>query len=74
MFAVGNGRAPAFPESITEEGKDFLKCCFELDPEERWTANVLLDHPFIKVCCTQHYIHTIVLKEQNEYFVLEPLY
>ncbi|KAJ7975116.1 Protein kinase-like protein [Quillaja saponaria] len=35
------------PESLSEEGKDFLNKCFEIDPRKRWTASMLLNHPFI---------------------------
>lgn len=49
MFKVGEGATPAIPESLSEEGQDFLLCCFLHDPYERHTANQLMDHPFVKV-------------------------
>ncbi|GMI68823.1 mitogen-activated protein kinase kinase kinase 19 [Hibiscus trionum] len=38
---------PAIPEDLSEEGKDFLGKCFVKDPKKRWTAEMLLDHPFM---------------------------
>lgn len=50
MFKLGMGEKPAIPENLGEEGKDFLEHCLEQEPENRWTASLLLDHPFAKVC------------------------
>ena len=52
MFKVGMGGTPAIPESLSEEGQDFLEHCLEHDPKQRWTASELLDHPFVKVFMT----------------------
>ncbi|KAE8671612.1 protein RALF-like 34-like [Hibiscus syriacus] len=38
---------PGIPEDLSEEGKDFLGKCFVKDPKKRWTAEMLLDHPFM---------------------------
>ncbi|GAV81008.1 Pkinase domain-containing protein [Cephalotus follicularis] len=38
---------PGIPEELSEEGKDFLYKCFVKDPRNRWTAEMLLDHPFV---------------------------
>uniref|UniRef100_A0A6N2JXJ1 Protein kinase domain-containing protein n=1 Tax=Salix viminalis TaxID=40686 RepID=A0A6N2JXJ1_SALVM len=45
-IAFSNER-PKFPAHLSEEGMDFLAKCLERDPESRWTAEELLDHPFI---------------------------
>ncbi|KAL6312010.1 hypothetical protein AAG906_017680 [Vitis piasezkii] len=37
---------PEIPESVSEEGKDFLRMCFRRRLK-RWTARMLLNHPFI---------------------------
>lgn len=50
MFKVGEGATPTIPESLSEEGQDFLLCCFLHDPYERHTASQLMDHPFVKCC------------------------
>ncbi|XP_022751260.1 mitogen-activated protein kinase kinase kinase 18-like [Durio zibethinus] len=38
---------PEIPVELSEEGKDFLGKCFIKDPKNRWTAEMLLDHPFM---------------------------
>ncbi|MED6114777.1 hypothetical protein PIB30_083762 [Stylosanthes scabra] len=38
---------PIIPDDLSEQGKDFLRKCFVKDPRERWTAEMLLNHPFI---------------------------
>ena len=38
---------PHFPTHFSEEGLDFLSKCLERNPDRRWTAEQLLDHPFI---------------------------
>lgn len=40
-------QSPEIPEGLSEDGKDFLRKCFAMDPNERWTAQMLLNHPFV---------------------------
>lgn len=49
IFKIGSYTAPNIPENISEEAKDFLKCTFKLNHEERPSAKELLDHPFLKI-------------------------
>lgn len=49
MYKVGMGHKPQIPEKLSMEGKDFLAHCLESEPKRRWTASMLLDHPFVKV-------------------------
>lgn len=49
MFKVGMGQTPTIPDNIGDEGKDFISHCLVTDPETRWTASELRDHPFAKV-------------------------
>ncbi|CAN6989028.1 unnamed protein product [Brassica rapa subsp. trilocularis] len=52
LIRIGVGdELPKVPEDLSEEGKDFLSKCFVKDPEERWTAEMLLNHPFVAVDC-----------------------
>ncbi|KAG8481602.1 hypothetical protein CXB51_026549 [Gossypium anomalum] len=37
---------PGIPRELSGEGKDFLVKCFSRDPNKRWTAEMLLQHPF----------------------------
>ncbi len=49
MYKVGMGQSPDVPDELSEEGKNFLECCFVHSPEERATAQDLLSHNFTKV-------------------------
>ncbi|XP_020591201.1 mitogen-activated protein kinase kinase kinase YODA-like [Phalaenopsis equestris] len=47
LFRIGcSDELPEIPQEMSEEGKDFLRCCFQKDPNKRWTAEMLLTHPF----------------------------
>ncbi|KAI9075036.1 hypothetical protein K1719_042986 [Acacia pycnantha] len=49
LLRIGVGEElPEIPEELSEDGKDFLRKCLVKDPAERWTAEMLLEHPFIK--------------------------
>uniref|UniRef100_A0A1J3JQL7 Mitogen-activated protein kinase kinase kinase YODA n=1 Tax=Noccaea caerulescens TaxID=107243 RepID=A0A1J3JQL7_NOCCA len=50
MVRIGSGEeVPGIPVELSEEGKDFVRKCFVKNPAERWTAQMLLDHPFLAV-------------------------
>ncbi|XP_038048070.1 mitogen-activated protein kinase kinase kinase 4-like isoform X1 [Patiria miniata] len=49
LFKVGEGAIPTIADNLSSECKDFLSKCLVHSPLERWTANQLLDHPFLKV-------------------------
>lgn len=49
MFKVGMGEAPAVPDSLNEEGHQFLNLCLQHDPRQRSSASELLHHTFVKV-------------------------
>ena len=38
---------PKIPPLMSEDGKDFLRKCFQRDPRDRWTAEMLLGHPYV---------------------------
>ncbi|XP_073018790.1 mitogen-activated protein kinase kinase kinase 5-like isoform X2 [Primulina eburnea] len=38
---------PPIPETLSADGKDFLRRCFCRNPADRPTASMLLDHPFV---------------------------
>ncbi|XP_020597466.1 mitogen-activated protein kinase kinase kinase 3-like, partial [Phalaenopsis equestris] len=38
---------PEIPLEMSEEGKDFIRCCFQKDLNNRWTAEMLLMHQFM---------------------------
>ncbi|KAE8662858.1 Mitogen-activated protein kinase kinase kinase YODA [Hibiscus syriacus] len=47
MFKVMRDTPPT-PKTLSPEGKDFLRCCFQRNPAERPSASMLLEHQFIK--------------------------
>ncbi|KAK3222685.1 hypothetical protein Dsin_009710 [Dipteronia sinensis] len=47
MFKVMKD-TPSIPESLSAEGKDFLRCCFRRNPADRPLASKLLEHQFLK--------------------------
>lgn len=48
LMRIGAGdELPAIPDWLSADGKDFLGKCFVKDPRKRWTAEMLLNHPFI---------------------------
>ncbi|XP_057422259.1 mitogen-activated protein kinase kinase kinase 20-like [Lotus japonicus] len=48
LLRIGAGEeSPEIPEEVSEEGRDFLEKCFVKDPRKRWTAEMLLKHPFV---------------------------
>ncbi|KAL9657568.1 hypothetical protein ABK040_000995 [Willaertia magna] len=49
MIAIATERKPPpIPEDLTEEGKQFLRKCFEIDPDLRATVDDLLQEPFLR--------------------------
>ncbi|XP_066538799.1 mitogen-activated protein kinase kinase kinase 5 [Hoplias malabaricus] len=51
MFKVGMFKIhPSVPESMSEEAKTFIMCCFEPNPDKRATASELLKNQFLRVC------------------------
>lgn len=48
FMRIGVGEeVPEIPKELSEDGKDFLGKCFVKDPRSRWTAEMLLRHPFV---------------------------
>lgn len=48
MFQEGTqNKIPEIPDSLSNEGKDFLEECLKHDPGSRPTAAKLMGHPFI---------------------------
>ncbi|XP_006650640.2 mitogen-activated protein kinase kinase kinase 5-like [Oryza brachyantha] len=67
MFKVLH-KDPSIPDSLSPEGKDFLRCCFKRNPAERPTASKLLEHPFVHN--SNHYkqhsaLHSVGLKSTD---------
>ncbi|XP_020236645.1 mitogen-activated protein kinase kinase kinase 17 [Cajanus cajan] len=48
LLRIGAGEeVPGIPENLSDEGKDFIGKCFIKDPRKRWSAEMLLAHPFV---------------------------
>lgn len=48
LVQIGMGEElPQIPDELSKHGKDFLEKCFVKDPKKRWSAEMLLEHPFI---------------------------
>lgn len=48
LLRIGFGdELPEIPQELSEEARDFLSRCFVRDPRKRWTAEMLLHHPFV---------------------------
>ncbi|KAI3794091.1 hypothetical protein L1987_36718 [Smallanthus sonchifolius] len=48
LMKIGVGaEIPDIPGKLSEAGKDFLGKCFVKETSDRWTAEMLLKHPFI---------------------------
>eukprot|EP01018_Ginkgo_biloba_P034733 Gb_12558 [translate_table: standard] len=49
MFKIGNSKElPTIPDSLSEEGKDFVRLCLQRNPVHRPVAAQLLEHAFVK--------------------------
>ncbi|XP_031503374.1 mitogen-activated protein kinase kinase kinase YODA-like [Nymphaea colorata] len=49
LFKIGNSKElPPIPESLSDEGKDFVRQCLQRNPSARPTAAQLLEHAFVK--------------------------
>lgn len=49
MFKIANHKElPTIPDHLSDEGKDFLRHCFQWNPLHRATAFQLLEHPFVR--------------------------
>ncbi|PON61634.1 Serine/threonine protein kinase [Trema orientale] len=40
-------KSPKVPEYMSKDGRDFLSKCLARDPRNRWSAQMLLDHPYV---------------------------
>ena len=46
-FHIGSNHHPAYPPTLSPDGKDFLDKCFVIDPAGRATCEDLMSHPFV---------------------------
>ncbi|XP_078150777.1 mitogen-activated protein kinase kinase kinase 18-like [Carex rostrata] len=52
VYRIGfcSDSVPPIPDWISEEGKDFLMHCLKRDPTKRWSAEKLLNLPYVRLC------------------------
>ncbi|KAH7279725.1 hypothetical protein KP509_37G033100 [Ceratopteris richardii] len=48
-IACSKETSPPLESSLPEQARDFLNRCLVRDPSKRWTAEQLLQHPFMKI-------------------------
>ncbi|KAJ0040523.1 hypothetical protein Pint_28035 [Pistacia integerrima] len=68
LIRIGVGdELPIIPGELSDEGKDFLIKCFVKDPKQRWTADMLLNHPFVSAdgSFDDHDDEILTLKEEE---------
>ncbi|KAH7549445.1 hypothetical protein ACOSP7_025757 [Xanthoceras sorbifolium] len=47
MCAICFGDPPGLPGGASEEFRSFIECCLQKESSKRWTAEQLLNHPFL---------------------------
>jgi len=62
IFHIPSRNPPTLsePDEWSEEFNDFIACCLVKNPEERWSAVELLEHPFIKNARGPGYLQPLV--------------
>lgn len=63
LSQIGSESVPDIPDEMSNAAKDFLKCCFAINPMDRMTAEALLDHPFLVELDERDSSHVRVSKE-----------
>ncbi|XLR20186.1 hypothetical protein S83_048098 [Arachis hypogaea] len=53
--------SPKKPQGISFFYHDFLEKCFTKDPCKRWTADMLLDHPFLYITLFHSYYLVMII-------------
>lgn len=48
LIKIVDEKNPPIPENLSEDLNDFLRLCFEIDPEKRSSAKTLLNHPWLR--------------------------
>ncbi|KAL5554653.1 hypothetical protein UlMin_042054 [Ulmus minor] len=48
MFKIAKGEPPSVPDSLSNDARDFIRKCLQVNPDARATAAELLNHSFVK--------------------------
>ncbi|CAJ1947754.1 unnamed protein product [Sphenostylis stenocarpa] len=58
--------APEIPYELDWDCKSFLRKCFMKDPRQRWTATMLLTHPFMQ----KEYPTSFIINNSSSFFLI----
>ncbi|KAF2293987.1 hypothetical protein GH714_006097 [Hevea brasiliensis] len=47
IYRIGKGHRPSLPDSLSDDSRDFIQQCLQVNPKDRPTAAELLEHPFV---------------------------
>nr|GMD74155.1 mitogen-activated protein kinase kinase kinase 1-like [Ipomoea batatas] len=48
LYKIGQGEPPHVPNTLSNDARDFIHSCLQVDPNCRPNASRLLEHPFVK--------------------------
>ncbi|XP_042521291.1 uncharacterized protein LOC122094756 [Macadamia integrifolia] len=48
LFKIGKGIPPPVPDTLSRDAQDFIHQCLRVNPDDRPTAALLLNHPFLQ--------------------------
>jgi serine/threonine protein kinase len=54
MFRIVEDDMPPIPDVCTKPMRDFLRQCFKKNPAERPSAEMLFEHPWLKITWGEH--------------------
>ncbi|KAL5554636.1 hypothetical protein UlMin_042037 [Ulmus minor] len=49
LYRIGKGVLPSVPDSLSNDARDFILKCLQVNPDARATAVELLNHSFVKI-------------------------
>lgn len=47
LYNIVNNPPPTISDRWSKDFRDFVSCCMQKDPENRWSTHELLKHPFM---------------------------
>ncbi|CAB11493.1 Serine/threonine-protein kinase sid1 [Schizosaccharomyces pombe] len=68
IFEIPQSEPPKLDDHFSPTFRDFVSCCLDLNPNMRWSAKELLQHPFIKSAGTVKDIIPLLVQKENKLF------
>lgn len=62
MFKVGMGVLPTIPDTLCDEGQQFVDRCLQHKPYSRATISELQEHHFIKVFMINKFVYLLYVR------------